>query len=148
MISETTDVAGGVERFTVSLPRKLFSQFERMIRTRGFANRSQAVTDLVSKAVSEHNTKITNSVMTGVLTLIYEHRRKDIQNRLTDIQHKYLKEIISIQVVHLEKDHSLQVLLMQGPGKRLKTISDELITCKGVKQGKLELSATIIPQLY
>ncbi|MEM9444904.1 MAG: nickel-responsive transcriptional regulator NikR [Verrucomicrobiota bacterium] len=148
MKSDSLTLAGGVQRFTVSLPRKLFTQFERMIHSKGFSNRSQAVTDLVSKAVSEHQTKISNTVMTGVLTVIYEHRKRDLQNRLTQLQHKYLKEIISIQLIHLENDHSLQVLLMQGPGKRLKMISDEFITCKGVKQGKLELSATIIPQLY
>ncbi|MEM9398730.1 MAG: nickel-responsive transcriptional regulator NikR [Verrucomicrobiota bacterium] len=138
----------GVERFTVCLPSALFHDFERISEQRGFASRSQAIAELVSRAVGEHRVKHSNAVMTGVLTLVYEHRKRDVQNKLTDLQHKYLKEIITVQVVHLERGHSLQVLLMQGPAKRLKKISDELITCKGVTQGKLELSSTILPQIY
>ena len=57
------------------------------------------------------------------------------------IQHKWLKEVISTQRVHLENHHSLEVLLVQGPGVRLKAIASELIVCKGVKHGCLNVSS-------
>jgi CopG family nickel-responsive transcriptional regulator len=39
-------------------------------------------------------------------------------------------------------------LLVQGPGFRLKRIADELITCKGVKHGYLNVTSTKLPPIY
>jgi CopG family nickel-responsive transcriptional regulator len=50
--------------------------------------------------------------------------------------------------VHLENLHSLEVLLVQGPGARLKKIADELIACKGVKHGNLNVTSTVLPPIY
>ena len=77
-----------------------------------------------------------------------KERKTGLQSRLMKIQHKYLKEIISSQHVHLENHHSLEVILAQAPGVRLKQISDELIACKGVKHGYLNVTSTILPPIY
>ena len=52
------------------------------------------------------------------------------------------------QHVHLENHHSLEVILAQAPGLRLKRIADELIACKGVKHGYLNVTSTILPPIY
>ncbi len=49
--------------------------------------------------------------------------------------------------VHLEHHHYMEVLLVQGPADQLQTLADELVTVRGVKQGKLSLTATAMPPL-
>jgi CopG family nickel-responsive transcriptional regulator len=40
------------------------------------------------------------------------------------------------------------VMLVQGPASRLKIIADKLITCKGVRSGKLTISSAILPPIH
>jgi CopG family nickel-responsive transcriptional regulator len=49
--------------------------------------------------------------------------------------------------VHLEHHHYLEVLLVQGPARDLRKLSDTLGGCKGVKQARLQLTATAMPPL-
>ena len=47
--------------------------------------------------------------------------------------------------VHLEHNHYLEVLLVQGQADELRKLTDELVTCRGVKNGKLNLTAARHP---
>ncbi|MDB6154644.1 MAG: nickel-responsive transcriptional regulator NikR [Chthoniobacteraceae bacterium] len=119
-----------------------------MVVARGHASRSEAISKMISEQLVEHQQQLGRQVMAGTITLIFDHSKSGLQSRLMKIQHKFLKEIISSQHVHLENHHSLEVLLVQGPGIRLKRIADELITCKGVKHGYLNVTSTILPPIY
>jgi CopG family nickel-responsive transcriptional regulator len=103
---------------------------------------------MISEQLVQHAQKFGRQIMAGTITLIYDHAKNGLQTRLMKIQHKYLKEIISSQHVHLENHHSLEVILAQAPGLRLKRIADELIACKGVKHGYLNVTSTILPPIY
>jgi CopG family nickel-responsive transcriptional regulator len=135
-------------RFSVSVPADVVRAFDQMAKARGFANRSQCLTALVNEAVVDHASEREEAVMMGLITFIYDHRRRNLQNRITDIQHRYLKEIITIQLVHLEKNRSLQILLVQGPARVLRQITDRFATLKGVHYGKLQLSTDLLPPLH
>jgi CopG family nickel-responsive transcriptional regulator len=64
------------------------------------------------------------------------------------IQRKHVKEIISSQHVFLVNHQSLEVLLVQGPGSTLQRIADELITCRGVRHGYLNVTTAILPPIH
>lgn len=49
--------------------------------------------------------------------------------------------------VHLEHHHDMAVLFVQGPAEQLQALADELVTVRGVRQGKLSLIATALPPL-
>ena len=139
---------GNRVRFSISLPLNVARDLDQIVEGRGFANRSQAVGSMVEDQMLVFRSEMGSEVMMGLITFIFEHRRRGLQGELTDIQHKYLKEIISIQLVHLEDDLTLQILLVQGPASLLREITDEMITRKGVRQGNLQLSAAVLPPLH
>ena len=103
---------------------------------------------MISEQLVSHQQELGKGVMAGTITLIYDHAKAGLAARLLSIQHKWLKEVISSQRVHLENHHSLEVLLVQGPGYRLKQIAAELIACKGVKHGYLTVTSTILPPIH
>jgi CopG family nickel-responsive transcriptional regulator len=41
----------------------------------------------------------------------------------------------------------MEVILVQGPAKRLRQIANKLLQCKGVLAGRLNLTRTLIPQI-
>jgi len=86
--------------------------------------------------------------MAGVITLVYDHSRPGLQQQLTDLQHRYLYEVISSLHVQLMRAHTMEVILVQGPTERLQQIADELVTCRGVSSGNLQLSTAILPPVH
>ena len=137
-----------VSRITISLPAALFDELDAMVDARGYASRSEAISKMISGQLVQHQQQLGRQIMAGTITLIYDHAKAGLATRLLNIQHKWLKEVISSQRVHLENHHSLEVLLVQGPGYRLKQIAAELIACKGVKHGYLTVTSTILPPIY
>jgi CopG family nickel-responsive transcriptional regulator len=135
-------------RISISLPSTLYDELDAMVADRGYASRSEAISKMISEQLVQHEQQLGRQIMAGTITLIYDHSKTGLQSRLMKIQHKYLKEIISSQHVHLENHHSLEVLLVQGPGVRLQRIADELITCRGVKHGYLNVTSTTLPPIY
>ena len=136
------------ERISMTLPRSTLDQLDSMVDQRGFANRSQAITEIINKELVEYNTPIDESVMAGTITLFYNHSRSGLAARLTHIQREHIDEVISSLHVQLENNHTMEVILVQGPAARLREIADSLITCKGVKTGNLNLTTSILPPIH
>jgi CopG family transcriptional regulator, nickel-responsive regulator len=137
-----------VRRLSISLPESLFVGLESMVKERGYQTRSQAVSEMISDQLLDLQQKYGDNVMAGTITLVYNNTRKELLASLKEIQFKYIVEIVSSLHVHLEQRHSLEVLLVQGPASRLKQIASELITCKGIIHGKLNITSMVLPPLY
>src|SRR5450432_1564097 len=112
-------VSTSATRFSVSLPADLLRQLDQMVALRKLPSRSRAIAEMIRLGLVEREGKAGNGVLAGTITLVYSNRRGVLRNQLAKIQCRYLKEIISSQHVFLEDQHSLEVLLVQGPRQRL-----------------------------
>ncbi len=137
-----------VSRISISLAEDLLGELDRMVGARGFANRSRAVSTILHRALTDHRQTVGDRVMVGTVTLFYNHLVPGLQQRLTDLQKRNIDEVISSLHVHLEASQTLEVLLVQGPARKLQTIADEMIAMKGVVSGHLQLAAALIPPLH
>ncbi|EDY80492.1 NikR C terminal nickel binding domain family [Verrucomicrobiia bacterium DG1235] len=136
------------ERVSITIPRSVLAKFDQLLVQRGFSNRSQAIAEILNREIIEATAHGEDQVMAGTITLFYSTRRNTLQSTLSKIQRQHIAEVISSLHVQLEDDHIMEVLVVQGPAPKLRSIANELITCKGVKTGKLNLSSTIIPPLH
>ena len=59
-----------------------------------------------------------------------------------------ISEVISSLHVHLMHNQTLEVILVQGPARKLQAIAEEMITQRGIICGKMELVTSLIPQLH
>ena len=131
-----------VSRFSVSLPPSLLRQFDKMSDQQGYNNRSLAIGDMMRDRLVEHRQKFGNTDIAGTITLVYDHHKPHLQATLTNIQHDHYDVILSTIHVHLDHHNCLEVLLVRGKAAIIKRISDELISSKGVKHGKLTVTTT------
>jgi CopG family nickel-responsive transcriptional regulator len=136
-----------VARFSISLPSGLAAELDGVVGGRGFKNRSQAIGEMVRRQLSEIKVETGTGSTAGTISLVYDYRKRNLQTTLSAIQHRYYLLIVSSMHVHLEHHQYLEVLLIQGPPRQIRRLADELITCKGVKHGKLQLTAVGIPPL-
>ncbi len=126
---------GEVTRFGVSLDEKLLRQFDRLIVRKGYANRSEAIRDLIRENLVREQWELGTEEAVGTITLVYDHDTRDLADRLTDLQHAHYESIVSTLHVHLDPHHCLEVLVLRGTAQTLKEIADRLIGTRGVKHG-------------
>jgi CopG family nickel-responsive transcriptional regulator len=129
-------------RFGVSMSRELLDQFDALINQLGLPNRSEAIRHLVRERLVEKEWKMPNSETIGTVTLVYNHEVHELTERLTELQHRYHKQIISTMHIHLDHHNCLEILAIKGKGPVVKTIADRLLSTKGIKLGKLTTTTT------
>jgi CopG family transcriptional regulator, nickel-responsive regulator len=128
-----------VARFSISLEEELLGELDKFADQNNFANRSQAVRNLIEKYIVEKKWQC-NNVVAGAIVLIYDHHQRDINIKLNDFQHDHFDVILSSQHFHLSHDDCLEIVAVKGHARVLTELSDKLISIKGIKHGKLIMS--------
>jgi CopG family nickel-responsive transcriptional regulator len=131
-----------LSRFSVSMSRVLAGQLDAMAKAKGYANRSQAVSDMVRAHLVEHRAQAGAHEIAGTITLVYDHHRRNIQALLTGLQHDHGDLIVATLHVHLGHHECMEVLAVRGAADAVKRLADRLTAAKGVTHGKL-IVATI-----
>lgn len=131
-----------LHRFSISMAADLVAQLDALVREKGYANRSQAMADLVRARLVEHHGQTGRHEIAGTVTLVYDHHKRNIQALLTDIQHDHGELIISTLHVHLDHRNCMEVLAVRGRADAVRKMADRLIASKGIKHGKLTVTTT------
>jgi len=126
-------------RFGVSLEQDILKALDSYVVDNNFPNRSQAIRHLVEKNIVEKKWQC-NNIVAGAITLLFDHHKKEVSNKSSDIQHDYFDVILSSQHFHLSQETCLEIIAVKGTAKKLTELSDKLIGIKGIKHGKLVMS--------
>lgn len=129
-------------RFGISLDKKLLSEFDKLIARKGYANRSEAIRDLIRDNLVKEEWEAGDEETVGTITIVYSHHTRELTDTLTELQHEYHTAIISSLHVHMDEHNCLEAIIVKGKGKDVKKIADKLIGTKGVKHGKLTATTT------
>lgn len=144
----SADTSPCLGRMSISLSEELLEELDCVVSARGFASRSQAISDMIHQYVMEHKTQQGEDVMVGIITLFYNNAVRGLQKQIADLQARHIDEVISSLHVHLMNNQTMEVILVQGPATKLRRISDEMITRRGMISGKMQLIAALIPPLH
>ncbi|WP_456473833.1 nickel-responsive transcriptional regulator NikR [Candidatus Pyrohabitans sp.] len=129
-------------RFGVSMNQELFERFNKVIREKGYANRSEAIRDLIRDMIIQEEWRELEKEAVASLTIMYDHAIRGVTDKLIDLQHRYHSNIISSMHVHLDSHNCMEVLVIKGKIKEIKKISDTLLSSRGVKHGKLVIASS------
>ncbi len=132
----------GLSRIGVAIDSDLLDKFDRRIAQRGYTNRSEAFRDLIRDQLVEKAWESPDSQVVGTVTLVYDHHVRLLSEKLTDIQHDHHRNILSTLHVHLDHDHCLEALVVRGKASEVRAVADALISAKGVKHGRLTITAS------
>ena len=132
----------GIARLSLSLPNALAAELDGLVAAKGAASRSALVADLVRDAVVEHRSRRGRQEIAGAITLVYDHHARNLQAKLTDIQHDREGLIVSVMHVHLSHHDCLEVLVVRGSADKVRGLADRLAAVRGVQHAKLTITAT------
>lgn len=128
-------------RFGISLDKDLLDRFDHLIKGKNYSNRSEAFRDLIRQELVKKEWQEGHEVA-GAVNLIYDHHKRELLTKITDIQHDFQKLIISTQHIHLDHNNCLEIIAVKGNPKDVQKLSDTLTAIKGVKHGALSMSTT------
>lgn len=137
-----------IVRFSVSVEAELFQEFDRFCRQERFATRSEAVRQMIRDKLTERAWTQEDTEVAGTLTLVYDHHRSQLRDRLLALQHQYHQWVLSSLHAHLTKDLCLEVILLRGPAGQLRQLAAQLRGLKGIHKGELVMAtAPQTPQI-
>jgi CopG family nickel-responsive transcriptional regulator len=131
-----------VTRFGISLEDPLLKRFDALIRKKGYASRSEAIRDLIRDSLVTDEWESYTTETVGTITLVYSHDTRELSDNLNDLQHHYYELVKSTMHIHLDSHNCLEVIVVKGRAKDIKSVADRLIGTRGVKHGKLTITTT------
>lgn len=132
---------GELARIGVAIDADLLRKFDELITARGYNNRSEAFRDLIRDELVRKAWEGPDTQVVGTVTLVYNHHVRQLSDKLVDMQHDSYEHILSTLHVHLDHDNCLEVLVVRGKASNVQRLADALISTKGVKHGRLTITA-------
>ena len=126
---------------TVSIDEPLLEQFEDFIKENGFPSRSEGIKSIMRKALVEDQWQSDTQVAAAV-TIVYDHHKSNVMQKLTEIQHDFGDMVICTQHVHLDHHNCMEVLILKGMSQQIKEFFNALKSVKGLKHSSLSSSTT------
>ncbi|MFP4006307.1 MAG: nickel-responsive transcriptional regulator NikR [Candidatus Hadarchaeia archaeon] len=128
------------QRFGITIPPDLLEKFDNAIEEKMYESRSEAIRDLIRDFLVERDLEKEGKAL-GALTLVYDHSKTGVTERITDIQHHSEAEVVSTLHLHLDETNCMEILALEGNSSKIKKLSEQLKSLKGVKQGKLAITS-------
>jgi CopG family nickel-responsive transcriptional regulator len=131
-----------MQRFTISLDDALASAFDDFIAGRGYANRSEAVRDLLRAALQRADlAEQPQHQGVACLSYVYNHHERELAERMTALQHAHHDLTVATMHAHLDHEHCLEAVLLRGPTPAVQRFADAVCAERGVHHGQLNLIA-------
>jgi CopG family nickel-responsive transcriptional regulator len=129
-----------MRRITISVEEALAEQFDKLIETRGYANRSEAFRDLLRNHI-ESERKATGGALHCIATVsyIYNHHERELSSRLASTQHDHHDLCVTTTHVHLDHDNCLETVVLRGRVNAVSAFADSLIAQNGVRHGNIHI---------
>lgn len=128
-------------RFGVSIDQDLLENYDRLIAERGYATRSEALRDLIRETLIAQKIEMHSDINAlGSLTLVYDHHASNLLREMGDIQHKFHETVLSVMHLHVSHTDCLEIIALRGVVAEIVKLANELLSLKGIKNGKLFLT--------
>ncbi|MDR2117440.1 MAG: nickel-responsive transcriptional regulator NikR [Planctomycetaceae bacterium] len=130
-----------ITRISISVEEELIKKFDSFSEEHGFPTRSEAIKSIIHDVlIKEEWTK--GVYVAGSISLVYNHHKPGIVQKLLKTQHNFCSEIQCSQHVHLDHDNCMEIIVLRGTKERISEILKQLRQIKGLKHVVLTMTTT------
>ncbi|MGH6673912.1 MAG: nickel-responsive transcriptional regulator NikR [Xanthobacteraceae bacterium] len=127
-----------MQRITITVDDDLMTDVDRIIETRGYRNRSEAIRDLARAGLAQAIQTVGGGRdCVGALIYVYDHAARQLGNRLVHSFHEHQDVALATMHVHLDPDSCLEVAILKGRNRDVQNVADHVIAERGVRYGRL-----------
>ena len=125
-----------MRHLTISIDDDLADTFDRLVKEKGYASRSEAFRDLLRGALGEQKFRAgTATYCVGTLSYVYNHHERQLAKRLTAMQHAHHDLTVSAMHAHLDHDNCIETVILRGPTEAVESFAHAVIAQSGVRHG-------------
>ncbi|MDR2761219.1 MAG: nickel-responsive transcriptional regulator NikR [Planctomycetaceae bacterium] len=128
-------------RISISIEDDLIQRFDAISEQQGLPTRSEAVKHLINSALVQYEWSC-GDIVAGVVTIIYDHHKVSLVQRLLEVQHNFGDIVICSQHAHLDHDNCMENIIVKGKVERVKELHKTLLAIKGMKHTTLSMTTT------
>jgi CopG family transcriptional regulator, nickel-responsive regulator len=128
-------------RTSFSIEKKLLDKLEGMVAKSNYANRSEFIRDMIRDYFVRDEWQ-KNEEVVGTITLIYDHHKRELSERLTSLQHDHHEIILASTHIHLDTHMCAEMIMVKGPSEQVEEIANLLKQQVGVIHATLQMSST------
>jgi CopG family nickel-responsive transcriptional regulator len=128
-------------RFGVSMEEKLLKEFDALLAKEGYKNRSEAIRGIIRERFVEEEWE-KGEIVAGCIMMVYDHRKRELVQRITDVQHDFHHSIISSQHVHMDHDNCLEIIVLKGMVENIQALFTAIKSLKGIKYVSISRATT------
>src|SRR5277367_5673024 len=125
-----------MQRLTITIDDDLVAVVDEFIEARGYANRSEAIRDLVRSGLQQSSLEVARSRdCIATLSYVYDHAARELPRRLTQEFHDHHHLAQATLHVHISHDSCLEVTVLKGRSADVRAFADRVIAERGVRHG-------------
>ena len=129
-----------MQRVTISLDETLGTEFDQLLRARGYQSRSEAVRDAVRDAIATwRDEQLQEELCVANLSYVYNRKIRLLAQRLSELQHDHHDLVVATTQVHLDHEHTLESAMLRGAPRQVRAFADSIQAERGVRFSKLNL---------
>ena len=129
-----------MQRLTISLDDDLAAAFDELIERRSYANRSEAVRDLLRRELGESDLSSGAAKQcVAVLSYVFNHHERQLSSRLTSLQHDHHDLAIATMHAHISHEDCVETVILRGATTAVKSFAESVIAETGVRHGQIQL---------
>jgi CopG family nickel-responsive transcriptional regulator len=125
-----------MQRVTITIDDDLDAELGRFMKSRGYANRSEAIRDLARSGLQQAAVEVGGpQPCLAALIYVYDHEARDLPKRLTRDFHDRHDLAQATLHMHLDHENCMEVTVLKGPGSDVQKFADHIIAERGVRHG-------------
>lgn len=126
-------------KFSISIDKDLVKKLDNFIIEEKLPSRSGVIAELINRYITEKKV-VKGDNVAGVISLVYDHHKRFISDKLTSIQHNYHNIIVSSQHVHLTHNICFEIIIVKGKGSYIEKLYSELKKVRGIINSYLTIA--------
>lgn len=131
----------GVVRVSFSIEEPLLDKLEQLVKEGHYGNRSEFIRDMIRDQLVAKEWAH-NEEAVGTITLVYNHHRRGLGERLTHVQHHHHDVVLASTHIHLDEALCAEMIVVRGLASAIRKLADLLRQQKGVLHATLSISST------
>lgn len=128
-------------RISLSIEKPLFDKFTELVDKYKYGNKSEFMRDMIRDRLVAEEWQDATDVL-GTLTLVYDHHKRELSEKLTEIQHHHHDIVLAATHLHLTHNICAEMIMLRGKPEEITGLANLLRQQRGVLHATLSMSST------
>lgn len=128
-----------MQRITITIDEQLAQELDKLVEDRGYQNRSEAVRDLVRAGMIHTDAAASAKDCVACLSYVYDPATRELPKLLAKEFQEQHNLCIATTRVALDHESAMEVCVLRGHTKEVRSFAEGVIAQRGVRHGRLSI---------